>query len=275
MESIVLDDWTDLKAKADEVLEKVKAPDYKPELVFVDYRDQLTDEGLAAYLHSLKPDARDVDWDKIMDGEWEADSRWNGVQYELDQFFDAQERSDLEDVFPDLFEEIQDVIRDSDSSNPLKELLSNTHSKLYQIDIKGVDLDGVEVDDDRELLEALQQLGFEADTADLEHNMDQLRDMLSNQGDYMRDMRLVVYLDTDEATGLQEFGGTVKDPYVAAVDALHGACFETRIKGVFTVKPGLVMLDSQLGYGSIDKICGVHGPAFDVEVTINKPKKGN
>lgn len=261
-----------LRDVARNALKHAKSDQYKCELVYVDYRDELGDEQIVAYLEDCNPNNETgVDWDRLVDSEWESVSRWEGVKQEVNELLSGSgfTCADVEDEFPDLFEELREAIEDSDKSDFLGDLVRNTGSRLFQVDLdESIDA-SIEPDDRDAIIDAL-------DTADLpstEVNIEAASSLIANQFDYERALSIVVYMDLKTAGDLQRHGGVVINPVLAVVDRWVGACHYERFEARIEVKPGQVVLDSDQGYGSIDKICGVVQSEFDAEVEINEPKE--
>lgn len=107
-------------------------PDYRKELVYIDYRDQLDDEQVSALACQ--------DWEKLdasLD-EWLDETRWMGAREAIaellkDADLDEEEVERFRDS--DWYDELRFVIEERDTSEPLKELASHSSPVLMRVTV--------------------------------------------------------------------------------------------------------------------------------------------
>lgn len=92
------------------------------DLVYVDYRDRYED--MTTLQDVLKGEMDDND-------EWQADVQYEGIRSVMDEYEKQHEGVELSDEVRDA---MQDWLFNHDTSNPTKDLLKNTGSKLFYIE---------------------------------------------------------------------------------------------------------------------------------------------
>lgn len=154
-----------VKALADAIIEDL---DEKIDLIYVDYRDQLTDEQIAAIVRN--------DLEKLWESleEWESENRWQGAKYVIEQGRDAViqrwEREDDEDYSQiasdfdgsDEEERVREEINERESGEWMKALVRQSGDVLLRIPIDALDEDRAYSYEPVEATDVLKRLGFEA-----------------------------------------------------------------------------------------------------------------
>lgn len=242
----------------DKVLDYIQSAAYKPELVFIDYDERLSDEYIQAYV--------DNDWEALYDiMEIYLEGQHYGFEYEIKEGFHHVcpefDYTKLTDHQQGL---IMDAIFDADTSDPIADLARNTPPALFQVDLQSC-VDRLEDEEPSTAFErAIEPIGVEP----TKHLVDQLESIWVEQDPYGCEMNLIAYMDIDEAARLNKHGGHIEGAQLVLLDSINGACyfgdFDARVK----VDPGMVYLDSLLGYGSVDEICGVVHHAFEADMEV-------
>lgn len=118
----------------DELLKRIDGKTYP--LVYVDYRDELSDKSVAAIVKGDYETLDEENW------EWESDSRDESAKTIIEELF--QEIDDLEFDFDEFFgteeyDEVRFAVEDRDDSEPYKQLCRNTGNTLLRIEAIGED----------------------------------------------------------------------------------------------------------------------------------------
>jgi hypothetical protein len=127
-----------LGALRDEIIKRL---DKSYQLVYVDYRDELTDEQVAMI---ARGDYESL-WESSID--WESGSRSDGARYHINELVDDVIRdwereddadySELKDGF-DLsaeWDEVNEAIQDRDDSDPYREMAAHTSDVLMRVNV--------------------------------------------------------------------------------------------------------------------------------------------
>lgn len=240
-----------------EIIARVPA---EVDLVYVDYRDEWSDEQLQLMLND--------DYDELWETteEHESDSRWQGVKYVMDEVIESEEERDLLIEF-NLEDELRDEIQERDSSNWYKDMHRNTPDKLLSVAV-GYDVpDYTQCQTDEEIEEHVAGMA-EALGIELGANRSALAQILA-EASYGGELRVIWYGAVEPA--LSATGATFTDPCVVILDRWNGSGMDGRVTGTVTVKlePGDIAVDSQMRYGW-DAIAGVVHSAYACDVTYVK-----
>jgi hypothetical protein len=155
------------KALADAIYEAAVAEmDDTYELVYVDYRDRLSEKQVAALVQG----DMDTVWD--LTAEWESDSQWSGAEYVVENNLGI-DKEDLE-ILKDAgrYSDLIDQVRERDASPWLDELMGNTSAPLLRISC--IDEDSSFSFQPVEPEQVLEAVGFEP----TEHNVRVVRECL-------------------------------------------------------------------------------------------------
>lgn len=110
----------------------IKGLDKTYDLIYVDYRDQLSDDQVAFIVSG--------DTDKLWEStwEWESDSSHEGTQYVIKEIFenlDDDERDALDhyDLTDELTDDLENAIRERESGDWIKQLIGHTPDVLIRV----------------------------------------------------------------------------------------------------------------------------------------------
>jgi hypothetical protein len=146
----------------------------KTELVYVDYRDQLTTEQVAALVRG--------DWETLDEqvSEWSGPASWDGavevvrdLAKEIVRRWEREDGVDYEDLLAEWEQSDEemsaiDMAQSRDESDPIADLARNTGDVLLRLSIDTLDEDAAFGDEDEPTAERLlDRLGFEHSPANL------------------------------------------------------------------------------------------------------------
>lgn len=95
--------------------------DEKYSLVYIDRGERLTDDQIQRLI------AGD---EEVLDEDWVSENRWRGVNHVLDEILDEDARVFLEEH--EALEQVREAIEDRDESDPIRDLMRETGSKLFR-----------------------------------------------------------------------------------------------------------------------------------------------
>ena len=218
-------------------------------LVYVDYRDELSDEQLDRVLedHTLFNLLEDPDFDS-----WLIDAQWEGADYEM--------RNRVPEELCDLLEEdnaLDDVryeLMELDRSTPEEDLLRNTPAVFLAAPLPREMPDG---DWGDSLVAALRECGLEM--ADPDTDLGEVR---FNGEAWNCEPELLWHGDVFEVVAAYDNARlAITDPFVWFGDRLNGAGCLVETRGTVEVDPRSVFRDGAYGYGA-DEVCGLCPQAF-------------
>lgn len=247
------------------------------DLIYVDYRDGLTDEQAAALLRG--------DTEALYDSldQWEFEARADGTRYELDELakevISDWEREDDEDytVLADEFrysdeeDEVRDAIQDRDGSNPIRDLAGQTRSQYIRVRI-GEDfvLAGEDMDEDVETVMA------NADLPDTPEVRALVRSIIpeAGTGRHLTPF-LFASVDMSEVYDLPwnpEDEVTITGGSLLLEDGWNGAGWNDDLPEGFkiTVKRGDLRHDEDAWGYSWDDVCGLVTGAWPATLSVAK-----
>lgn len=250
--------------------EVVRGLDKSYDLIYVDYRDQLTDDQVGYVV----ADNYESLWESF-EG-WESEARWHGYRYVVDNILDEIERDhdeeyterfdrvvrlDYEDEWGD---DLQDEIYERESGDWVRDLIRQTSDPLLRIRIP--------LDDQRELdywpdapkpKRFLRSLGLDTTP----ENVSAARSILSqSNGGNVYVLATLPLLDLWETGEDIEF--TLHDPHVLVSNPYQGDGWEEQLRGTITVRRGDMRTDKdQYGYGWED-IAGTYASAYETRYTL-------
>jgi hypothetical protein len=243
------------------------------ELVYVDYRDQLTDEQVA-WLAAKDWESLDASMD-----EWLDDVRYESADYHRTEVMDETEaewaeahgheiaeavRSAFRDT--DLHDELRYAIEDRDRSNPLRDLAGNTPRVLMRQVLGEARL--TSEDDIEDLI--LADLGV----PDIEHNREAIRNTLPECGEWVQAMIVCAVDPSDLYNTMTAKEVEVIDPYLYLGNPYmgDGYCEEQLHAAIRLDRDSLTTDKSAFGYGW-EEIAGVYVSAYEcnlIRVDWNK-----
>jgi len=253
----------------------------KTDLCYVQYDDHLMDEQIHDLFDGLAfGEVKGLD-------EFEFESRWYGLQYELDEL---KRNGDFDDEEMDLIvtdQRVIDAIYDRDESDPLRDLISHTPDRYmrYWMDERDLDTDelldriSIGVEGVGEVLDALGLLGTDQHTPELEQ---EIADILANSG---TDVAIYIFWsgpidDLIEAAAWDYGEGAPKqtitweNPGLLLYHPFYGNGFEGQIHCTITTEfnKSNLALDAKggRGYSYSEEVAGLMPRAYDTNVTITR-----
>lgn len=229
------------------------------DLVYIDYRDELSDEDVQNLLNG------EVDKVEERLEEYTSENRHRGAEYEVEQLLTDEQRELLEEH--DLLYDLQDEIKDRDESDPIRDMLRNTPQKLMTVDLDH-EVPDYTLREDDEFEQILADIA-EAAGIELAANRDALAEMVGNAS-YGGRLMVIWYGDAEAAIGATK--ATWTDPSLLVYNGWNGSGFDGEVKGSVTrdLKAGDIVLDSTRGRYSWEQIAGVHRPAYSCSVDFEK-----
>lgn len=238
--------------------------DEKYELVHVDYRDSLSDEQIQHLF------AEETDWDKVLDPDWEAENRSQGVKAVLENLLDDDAR-DFLDEHGDAAEQVRYAIEERDESDPVGDLMRNTDNKLFRYRLDG-EADGFPWGRSEEQNEKAARSLAASAGVDFTQNVKAFRELVWNasygSGLYVlwRGPIEPVYeavCKVRHHDPAPEFPVQWTDPELLVLDRLNGSGYAVPVKGTVrvTFDPDRLHLDAQRlkgGYSWSDVVCDSH-----------------
>ncbi|SDH35407.1 hypothetical protein [Microbacterium sp. 77mftsu3.1] len=285
----ILDGHPELIDHAEGVLNARPATWWRPTLLHVEYDDQLMPEQLDAYLRGDDDESLHAIDDNFRDGE----AYWENVNEYLAEIL-GEDPEDL-DIDDDTRQELTSWVGELDESETVPDLVRHNGDVLVQIPATEDDTFGSalqtasEVEGEDERYAAIEKVFTDTLTAAgiemTEANQKAVREIIDNnsldfgpQSSEQWRLRLVSYTAPADIAlsgygphGDAEREVAIEDPYLLLVDPWNGRSYDAKLAGAYktsinTDRPA--RLDSELGYGSLDKIAGVHMPAYRSDVTV-------
>lgn len=142
--------------------------DKKYELVYVDRGDRLTDDQIRKLL------AGD---EEVLDEDWVSENRWHGVNAVLDSLLDKEARGFLDEH--GALEQVREAIEERDESDPIRDLMRGTGSKLFRYRLDAHAESGTWKFSDEQLSSAARALAAAAGV-DFWDNCVALRELVAN-----------------------------------------------------------------------------------------------
>ncbi|MBQ1048466.1 hypothetical protein KBX50_08305 [Micromonospora sp. C51] len=239
----------------------VAALNERYELVYVDYRDQLSDRDVQDLLNG---DA-DTVYDRFDEG-WLSENRSHGATYEVEQITTEEERNLLEEH--GRLDDLRLEIENRDESDPVRDMWRNTPHTLMTVKLDH-DVPDYTLRPDDEFDEILAEIANAAGI-DLDGNRDALTDLLANAS-YGGQLLLIWHGDAEDAIGATK--ATWTDPHLLILNSFNGSGFDAQVKGAVTrdLKPGDITVDKvRAGYSWHQTACP-HPPAYATTVEFEKP----
>lgn len=241
------------------VADAIERLDKSYDLVYVDYRDSLSDGQVAAIVRG--------DWESFDDSfaDWESDARWESVQYVIKETFTDDEWDALS---PDDQDAVRETIEDRDTSNFVAQLVRQTPDPLLRINV--VDEDNAWSFEQVTADEVLAQVGLDA-TADNVAAVDYALANASPEFSVLLGYWIVsvdlgaLYAAMDAKTV------TIRNPYLYLGNPFSGSGFitEDALTGTVTVPRDELRTDRDAFGYSVDEIYGglnASGFAADIEI---------
>lgn len=213
-------------------------------LVYAAYDDKFSDKALNALLHG---DYEEAAWST---DEWEAESRFYGVQ----GYIDNLPRDLREAVEEDgrLLDDLTEYLYDHDQSTWWDDMLRNSDSQLllYRIGEDAHEAEGI--------IDALASVGL-----DPEANADVVDELLANNGHYGGTVYIMWYGPVDELTKAHDGKArtiTWQNPRILAYCHYNGAGYEAEAHGTASIAYDHTAIHID-GFGpsySVDECFGFH-----------------
>lgn len=230
-----------------------------PELVYVQYDDNLTDEQLQHVM--------DIGMDDESYADWEAEARWEGARYVM---ADMIEEDDRQWLTPDDLEEIEQALYEYDQSDAFTQLLRHTPARWVRILIGSVESTEYDEGATGEVMASIcTDLNLDPSPADLEAIDDVLANHETGGGLYLyfrADMQAMI--EDRFAHGNEVRTITVEEPYVLIYDGFSGSGFHAQLASTVTMPydPSAVTIDQGRGSYS-DWVCGgLYGEESDYRI---------
>lgn len=243
-------------------------------LVYVDYRDELSDEQVAAIVAG----DRDTLWDSLAD--WEGESTAHGLRYALDELADDVLRkwSDVDDDLLDALrasfrhsdeeESVADVLREREDGAWFRQMARQTGDVLLRVGIPTMDEDAGLSYRKTTPKRTLKLAGLPA-TAE---NLSTIGDVLANHEPEMN-VTLgywIVGVNVAELLDLPDDGKvTITDPHLYLGNPFAGSGYisDEPMRGTVTVAREDLRTDkAQFGYSVSDIYGGLRPSSFSAQV---------
>jgi hypothetical protein len=246
------------------------------DLVYVEYRDQLTDEQIAAVVRN------DLDEFWELTSEFESDQRWESVQHiireegqmVLDRWA-AQDDEDYDHLLGELeftedWERIREEIEDRDQGDWPMELAANSGSVLLRIAAPELDEDHAYFHEEVSAADVLLKLNM----ADTDHNLDTVQDALNNASPEFS-LIMGYWVVGASVADLYELLGhgietvEITNPHLYLGNPFMGSGFVTEkpVHGTITVPRSALLTDKEAFGSSLDDIYGGLNPSsFEAEI---------
>lgn len=239
------------RAVADAVLAAL--PGRRVELIWQHPGDELTDKQVQLLLDGGDGLGEVADQ---LDEQWLDDLRYDAARQVIRDLVGDDALFELLDGDPDLFDELRFAVEQVDTSDPMRELLANTGSRLLLIPL------GFAVPDYtcRDNLDDLIAQICAAVGVDPFANHSAVGEALENAF-YGGQLMVIVYASVADAVGAAHV--RITDPYLLIHDRFNGSGADLKLQGTIELplEDGTVRLDSQTRYGW-DSIAGVVRSAY-------------
>lgn len=265
---------------------------WRPDLTYVEYDDKLLDEQLDAYLRGDDDTLIEVD-DRFREGDAYEDT--------ISEYLRELTGTDPSDLDDELQEELRHWVQEHDHSEVIPDLVRGNGDVLVQIpavaddDAFGAALQAAsEVEGEEEKYAALRQVFVDAAeaagiTVD-DHNRRQLESLIDENSldfgyQHAEQWQLKVLTYTEPEDIAMTLHGEHRDapravrienPSLLLIDRWNGRGYDAPLHGTFETAISVdrpARLDSQLGYGSWDRVAGVHKPAYAAHVEVSITEK--
>jgi len=241
-------------------------------LVYVDYRDELSDEQAAMI---VRGDMESV-WESVQ--EWESDATWDSACDIADELANDALRGleDDDDGSVDALRDdwqgsqerydIIDAIRERDSSDIIGELVKRSSRVLLRVEV--VDEDHAWAFEPVEPTDFLARVGFEATPANLESACEVIANASPEFGVGM--VYALAAVDLGDIYALQDDDVvTIVNPHLWLGNPFAGSGYEAGFEGTVTVPRAELRTDKDaFGYGWAEACGGVTVSAYEAELTV-------
>jgi len=191
-----------------------------------------------------------------LDEQWLDDVRYDAARQVIRDLVGDDTLFELLDADPDLFDELRFAVEQVDASDPMRELLANTGSRLLLIPL------GFAVPDytGRDNLDDLIADICAAAGVDPFTNHSAVGDALENAF-YGGQLAVIVYASVADAVGAAHV--RITDPHLLIHDTVNGSGADVQLQGTIDLplEDGTVRLDSLTHHGW-DSIAGVVRSAY-------------
>lgn len=252
--------------------------DKKYHLIYVDYRDELSDEQVEMIASN--------DYDKLWESfeDWESDARYGGAKYYLDELLadvitdweneDDVDYSELKEEFDgsDLWDEVRYEIEERDESDPAKELASHSPAVLMRVQVTDEDAAFPMGQEPPPAEEALKLVGLPV----TEHNIKVMDSIFAEENPYWSgavcawlfnaDVDWLYDLTTDENATIE-----ITNPYLLISNPWQGDGWvnEKPFEGTVRIKRGDLRTDKGAwGYGWQDTVGQKFHSGYEVELKV-------
>lgn len=259
----------------------------KLDLVYIDYRDELTDKQCAQIVAGEKDEV----YESI--DECFRDSEWEGVKFALEEALpDDEEREALRDS--DDFATFQEACYERNDSTPYADLLRNTSKQLVRFYIRtrkgeriAMESDSWRWDTQKTEREAKRLCA--ATGLDWKTNRDNFLELVTN-ATYGGVLCVIAYVDMDDIDRIVNYCQhhelariklTFKNPFILAHDSWNGSGHDVQVHGDVAIRfgggaiadhCGVMELDAKgAGHGySWTETCCPHKPAYATRMSIEE-----
>jgi hypothetical protein len=236
--------------------------DEKYALVHIDRGDRLTDDQVQKLI------AGD---EEVLDEDWVSENRWHGVNLVLDEILDEGARDFLEEH--EALEQVREAIEDRDESDPIRDLMRETGSKLLRYRLDAEAAAGAWKFSDEQVNSAAHALAAAADI-DFWDNCEALRELVAHAS-YGGGLYVLWRGDIKpvyDAVCTVRFSDTASkvtvqwtDPELLLLDQWNGSGHTVRVRGTVRLvfDPDRLCLDTAHapgGYSWTDVVGGGYQP---------------
>lgn len=264
----------DEKRETDALIQRVSAGSDTYALAFVQYDDKLRDDQVSRYLSG--------DYDTVQDEVSELFDE-SVIAASTEQARDLLKEAgiDEDEVDPDQLDQLAEVIRDKDDSDPFPALVRNTPEKLMRLTLgrpEGPGLydglpDGVPEAREAKIAEMLTARGLDVSSPEAREAISSLVNEGPQYWHEGVDLDVIYFDDIRDSTVFNEETGTVasrqirfRDPHILLLDRVNGSGHDVQIPGTITAtasedNPVRLDADGSIGYGW-DETAGVVHSAY-------------
>lgn len=237
-------------------------------LVDVDYRDELTPEQVQSCIEG----GSDVIREELDGSDWRYEAEMASAAYYADNL--PSLLWELYDSDVDFRDEVLEVLRDRDDSDPVRDMIRQTPSVLMRYAV-AVDV-GTDTAD-AAVFDVAAALGLSGD--EYLANRDAIASMLADSAPYVGPIYVVWYGDPGDviaATDAHHYGNPEpsviqwRDPYLVMLDGMNGAGADVQLDAVVSVPwdAGRVCVDSEGPGYSWTEVAGPYEPAYASDMTF-------
>lgn len=249
-------------------------PGQRVELIWLHQGSELTDKQVQLLLDGGDGPGEVADQ---LDEQWLDDLRYDAARQVIRDLVDDDTLFDLLDADPDLADELRFAVEQVDTSDPMRELLANTGSRLMLIPLGVAVPDYTCRDNPDELIAQICAAAGVDPSGRAQRapgpaftNHSAVGEALDNAS-YGGQLTVIVYASVADAVGAAHV--RITDPHLLIHDTVNGSGADFQLQGTIDLplEDGTVRLDSQTRYGW-DSIAGVVRSAYaPTDITWTPP----